>query len=138
MDFMEFTFLCKQTASPNFLGESGAIVAHPGDECNASRRLLKKENFLQKIVDFPQDRDYNFSENVDFPGFFSAGSVVSFTTFTTIKDELHPFQILVLFDMLSSLTNDCFHMFICERIKDRLAFSAALHQSALLQDLQLM
>ncbi|MBS1367193.1 MAG: hypothetical protein HPZ81_05850 [Oscillospiraceae bacterium] len=49
-------------------GKSGAIVAHPGDECNASRRLLKKENFLQKIVDFPQDRDYNFSENVDFPG----------------------------------------------------------------------
>ena len=33
-----------------------------------AHRLLKKENFLQKIVDFPQDRDYNFSENVDFPG----------------------------------------------------------------------
>ena len=93
---------------------------------------------LDTWVRFPSPAYFKPRKTLIFRGFFSFGSVVSFTTFTTIKDELHPFQILVLFDMFSSLTNDCFHMFICERIKDRLAFSAALHQSALLQDLQLM
>ncbi len=38
---------------------------------------------------------------------------------------------MVLLDMLSSLSNNCTYMAICQRVKDRLSLSAAVDQFVL-------